>query len=867
MKEKQYDSQQQLAINAQGGYYLVLAPPGCGKTDILSERIYQAINNGVNYDDILCLTFTNRASRGMKNRVQEKIGSDANNIFVGNVHRFCSNFLYSYSLIPENTCIIDEDDLTDILMSFDDHYFLTRSQKVDKMKIKAINDIESYIRQKRLGHPESSLFVPAEFDQYYQVALKAGFDPELVPSDKLSVRYALMYGEYKERRGHIDFSDILILAYDYLRKDVDKEYKRYSWIQVDEVQDLNALQTAIIDELTDKEKDFTVMYLGDEQQAIFSFLGAKLGQLSVLKNRCGKERILTLGNNYRSPKYLLDVFNTYAEKELGVDKDILPQSTRQPEHEQFDLILTGNQNPVLEQERVSKMVKYYLGLGDEERLAILVATNQAADEISAKLTKEGVANFKISGTDMFKSVAYKTLSSFFCVLANEFNTLAWARLLFGIRAVRSLMSARDFVAKLRSLMMTPTDLFTEKSYIEDFNERYENEEFVFFDTETTGLNVLEDDIVQIAAFKVYRGEKVPDSDFVIFIHTDKEIPAKLGTIDNPLLEAYANNPHYSKEEGLRKFIEYIGDDPILGHNVNYDYRILQSNTERYLHETVTYDIYDSLKLIKCVEPKLRMYKLVFLLKELQLEGKNSHLADEDITATKALVDYCYNKSKSIIPEQKSFMSRVKVQNVRDTLQVLEPLFMNVQDHLYLPIQTTLRTIADEFKTVYDEMYGQALIECIGTKFEIFLQYMQNEWVDPYKEESLFDQILTHVNDMTSTINEGDLVNSEELMTDRVFIMTVYKGKGLEFDNVVVLGANEGTYPFYMVNQVLGSCYSSEKDKAQALQDRLEDARKFYVAISRAKKRLCVSYTDYNAWGRPSGVTPFMNSIQKYFYCH
>ena len=152
--------------------------------------------------------------------------------------------------------------------------------------------------------------------------------------------------------------------------------------------------------------------------------------------------------------------------------------------------------------------------------------------------------------------------------------------------------------------------------------------------------MLEDDIVQIAAFKVYRGEKVPDSDFVIFIHTDREIPEKLGDIDNPLIEAYANNPHYSKEEGLQKFIDYIGDDPILGHNVNYDYRILQNNAERYLNETLTYDNYDSHKLIKCVEPNLRMYKLVFLLKELSLEGKNSHLADEDIAATKALVDYC-----------------------------------------------------------------------------------------------------------------------------------------------------------------------------------------------------------------------------------
>ena len=180
-------------------------------------------------------------------------------------------------------------------------------------------------------------------------------------------------------------------------------------------------------------------------------------------------------------------------------------------------------------------------------------------------------------------------------------------------------------------------------------------------------------------------------------------------------------------------------------------------------------------------------------------------------------------------------------------------------------QKAFLTIADEFKTVHEEMARNGFITEIGPKFEIFLQYMQNEWVDPFKEESLFDQIIVHVNDMTSTINEGDLVNSDELMTDRVFIMTVYKGKGLEFDNVVVLGANQGVYPFYMVNKVLFSNYSSQQEKAKAMQDRLEDARKFYVAISRAKKRLCISYTDYNAWYMPAGLTPFMNSIQQFFY--
>ena len=860
---KTYDKEQLKAINANGGYYLVLAPPGCGKTDILSERIVRAKERGVGFDEMLCLTFTNRASRGMRDRVRQKVGEDACNIFVGNVHRYCSNFLYNNALVPENSSIIDEDDLADILLSFDPTLFLNKKGAPDKMKVSLVDNIDAYITQRKLNHPSSAIFLPEEFDRYYQVAKNASFDPNRVDSLNQMVKYALLYHQYKAERNIISFSDILVLAYEGLRKDTAHEYKRYHWIQVDEVQDLNALQTAIIDELLDKSQEFTVMYLGDEQQAIFSFLGAKLGQLQLLKQRCAGH-IMTLGTNYRSPKYLLDIFNTYAEEELDVDPSLLPQSTRDIEHDKLDLILTGNPSIEDEDERITRMIEYYLRF-DDERVAILVPTNDAADRISEKLNGEGITHFKISGTDMFKTKSYKTLSSFFCVNANDFNNLAWARLLHGIGAIKTGASARGFMAKLRNLMMTPSDLFADKSYVARFNEEYETKEFVFFDTETTGLNVLEDDIVQIAAFKVNKGQRVPGSDFVAFLHTDKEIPAKLGDIENPLLEAYANNPHYSREEGLRMLIDYIGDCPILGHNVNYDYRILQKNVERELHEQVTYDIFDSLHLIKCVEPNLRMYKLVFLLEELQLEGKNSHLADEDIAATKALVDYCYQKSQAVIPQQQAFVSQIKVKNVIAKMMPLLPLFENLQDHLYQPVQTIGRTIADELMTIYDDMVSMQMIQNLGNKFNVFLQFVQSEWVDYENEQTIFDEISNHINDMTASISEGDLVNSEDLIHDRIFIMTVYKGKGLEFDNVVILEANDGTYPFYMVNKILAAPYRYEPEEvAKAEIDRKEDARKFYVALSRAKKRLCISYTERNSWGYLTQMTPFMKSIERFF---
>lgn len=866
---KQYDNEQRNAINANSGYYLVLAAPGCGKTDILAERIVKARENGVDFNDMLCLTFTNRASRGMRDRVKQKIGEEANNIFVGNVHRYCSQFIYNNSIIPENSAIIDENDMGDILVQYDfDFFFNAKRNDYIKDHITLVDNIDAFISQMNFNHPESAIYLPkSDFQVYYSIAVSAGFDPEKINETiddvHKAVKYTLMYRDYKKERNIISFSDILIFAYEGMRNMDKSELKRFKWIQVDEVQDLNSLQLAIIDELLDTSGDFTVMYLGDEQQAIFSFLGAKLGQLELLKNRCAGH-VLTLGNNYRSPDYLLEMYNTYATQELGVDPGLLPKPTRHETKEKFDLILTDNDDPQKEDERVRAMIEYYLRF-DDERVAVLVPTNYAADRISNRLKQDNISHFKISGTDMFKTKSYKTLASLFSVNANEFNFLAWARLLHGIGATRTGADAREYINGLKQVMMTPSDLLEEQSYIATFNEVYMNKEFVFFDTETTGLNVLEDDIVQIAAFKVNKGKTVPGSGFNIFIHTDREIPLKLGDKDNPLVEAYANNEHVDKETGLRMFLDYIGDCPILGHNVNYDYRILQSNVERYLHEQISFDIYDSLRLIKCVEPNLRMYKLEFLLKELGLEGKNSHLADEDIAATKALVDYCYNKSIRVLPAQQSVYQRQKTKNIIGKMKPLIPIIQNLQEHLYQPVQVINRTIADDLKSVYDDLLQLHFIEDLGAKFSFFLQYVQSEWVDFEVQETVFDQISKHITDLTSSITEGDLVNSQDLINERVFIMTVYKGKGLEFDNVVILGANDGTYPFYMVNKVLNGYSYSDKQKAVALQLKKEDARKFYVALSRAKKRICVSYTHSNDWGYPSTLTPFMKSISKYFY--
>lgn len=303
---KNYDAEQRLAINASNGTFLVLASPGCGKTDILAERIVQAHKRGISFDDMLCLTFTNRASKCMQDRIALSFNEPIDQLFVGNIHRFCSSFLFSNDLLPKNACIIDSDDVTDILLTFDADFFTNKHGFPKKDRIQQVENLETYLSQKSLHHPDSVLDSSSDLDELYQVILQANFNPDNISSYYKSAVYALKYRQYKQQYHFISFSDILVLAFNALFFDTHRQYKRYPWIQVDEVQDLNPLQTAIIDLLVDPSSSPTIMYLGDEQQAIFSFLGAKISQLELLKDKC-HGNIIHLNQNYRSPKYCLSL--------------------------------------------------------------------------------------------------------------------------------------------------------------------------------------------------------------------------------------------------------------------------------------------------------------------------------------------------------------------------------------------------------------------------------------------------------------------------------------------------------------------------------------------------------------------------------
>ena len=885
------DKYQVPVVEASQGYHLVLASPGCGKTHILAERIRYARERGVKYEDMLCLTFTNRAAREMTNRIQKVVGGDFSELMVGNVHRFCSKFLFEQGRIPADSAIIDDEEAVSIIADYrnEDEEGVTR----DFNRYKGYQTIiffQHFIYQlehqhpwKYYLHPESFTDDDRETVKHICASQKIEYDEQAVvniyhhaqeymdeanapgldgkTADRIRVLlwkmyYANCYARYKEENHLFDFEDLLLYTYDIYRS--DPTCKRYPWIQVDEVQDLNGMQLAIIDLLTAEDNPM-VMYLGDEQQAIFSFMGAKVETLTLLKMRC-KGNIHHLQRNHRSPKYLLDVFNDYAEKQLKIDRELLPLSDNDTKATSGDLRIIHSSTIEAEHKDITTEALSLYEQNKEERTAVIVSANSDADRISEAMTEAGLTHFKVSGRDLFDTPDVKLLLAHLSVLSNEHNSIAWTRIMKGVRAFPSHALARRFNWKLKQLALSPSDflLYPESCYTAEFLRAYNEEEIVVFDTETTGLDVFNDDIIEIAAIRIKGGEVVGEP-LDLYIETDKPILPMLGDKENPMYAIYhekmSTGELLSPSDALRRFLAYVGSSPILGHNANYDYNILDNNLQRYCNDTMqAHDIrcFDSLKLIRLLAPSLHSYKLESLLETFQLAGVNSHQAIDDVKATVSLVRLCAEKAREKQAQQAAFIRHPKVKPFANVLRSnYGECYREAVNRLYKLSTDHEPALVSELSAAYNAFHSDGLINDIP-RLDYILRYLRIDMLtDETVANALAPQLSQYVMDI-NTLKEADFCNSKSIL-ERIYVTTVHKAKGLEFDNVIIFDAADGRYP---------NAYNKSKQQDE------EDARKFYVAMSRAKRRLFIAYSlqrvDRHGRVFNHDLTPLMDSIQKYF---
>ena len=430
------DNSREHIITLSGRRALVLAGPGCGKTHLLSQRIIHAhAVDGVPFEKMICLTFTNRASREMNSRIRAELGYTPHNLFVGNLHRFCCRLLNDNALLPAGTSLLDEDDR--------DAWLAESLGARRKFERKQISDLAMLLFQQEHDFPEP-----------LRRRLDFTASPQLVNA-------ANAYRDFKAEHRLVDFDDLLLLAYIHLSSAPRNSLRGsdYTWVQVDEVQDLTPLQLAIVDLIT-ADGPSTVVYLGDEQQAIFEFIGAGGPALDKLKLRCA-DRIFRLGRNYRSPSYLVELCNHFAVSCLGLSADNLPTAVENVVRTDDSLRLLYASDYNLPN-AAAACVRAWHNEHPDQRIAVLTRTNDEAEDISALLSAHRLDHTLVGRNDLFRRYPYKTVCAHLSAIVSPSPSAEWSQLLFRTRAVPTLNEARGMMRQLDALAINPSMLLADE---------------------------------------------------------------------------------------------------------------------------------------------------------------------------------------------------------------------------------------------------------------------------------------------------------------------------------------------------------------------------------------------------------------------
>ncbi len=279
------------AVNHTEGPCLVLAGAGSGKTRVLTERIIKLIDDGVSPYNILAITFTNKAAKEMRVRVQNKIGDVADSIFIGTFHSFGLRILReNYDAIgySSNITILDTDDTKSLIKR------ILKENSFDP----ADYDIKHIIS--RISNAKNDGISPLEFSKLF-----------LNEHDKV---ISLVYEKYLKllkENNSVDFDDLLLKPVEIFkkRKDILEKYQeRFRYILVDEYQDTNSIQYELCKMLAKKYNNIFVV--GDANQSIYSWRNADYRNILNFEKDYKNAHVVLLEENYRSTNTILKAANS-----------------------------------------------------------------------------------------------------------------------------------------------------------------------------------------------------------------------------------------------------------------------------------------------------------------------------------------------------------------------------------------------------------------------------------------------------------------------------------------------------------------------------------------------------------------------------
>jgi DNA helicase-2/ATP-dependent DNA helicase PcrA len=813
----EFNELQQKIIKNIYGAYLVSAPVGTGKTMVLAERVIQALDNGIKPEEILCLTFTNRAVEEMMERIKRRIGKKEiyDSITIKTFHGFCAFFVRAEAKsigISPDFVVFDESEQFETMKNILDEYpgILMNSQNSKRQVTDLIDKIYSY----RLNKLEQ----------------KIGCAVNDFPLDKTLKEIGGKYIKALNDQNALDFNELVILTIEtlYLNKKIKNKWaERYKFIQLDEFQDTHLSEYLVLKELAKTHKNIAL--IGDLDQTIYSWRGSRPFFIAKLfKKHFAPVEELNLEINYRFNKNILGAIKSFlANFEKPATKEI-KSLNNEKEEKSVDLFAGYNLS-----EEISWVIDNIKDIKNNEKgasIAVLARSNYLINQVADIFVEKNIAHITVDKYDFFRRQEVKDIYGYLKIIFNKFDLESACRIVMRPARNIGISTLKNIREKGAPVGLKVSDFLNFKnfSFIEPFDgliEKWHSGRIVVLDTETTGTNALKDDIIQIYAVEVVNGRKGKDFHFYLKNSIPVGYSREVHGIDDEFLQ---ENGREAKAV-LQELKEFINGGAVAGHNINFDLSMITENAKRNKIIFEFKEYYDTLDLSRrFIESE--SYKLTSIAKLLRLEGA-THDAKDDVSATVGLLEILVSKLKTGREQRSALFKEHKKKFIQ--LSNLINSWGKIAKE---------KRPADFLDYVWEssglkEYYGKDKESQSRLKSTETLRNLFKEKDDLSKQPEVM---------LRELINYGSLVkdiNFLGLEKGKIPIITVHQAKGLEFDYVFLIGINE-------------SKFMTDKGGME------EEKRIFYVAMTRARKKIFISYSNFDNYNRPLSKSRFINFIDR-----
>ncbi len=416
--QKELNPIQFAAVQQIDGPVMVIAGPGSGKTRVLTYRLANLLASGIPPHQILSLTFTNKAAKEMTERISKVAGNSAKKVWSGTFHSIFARILRIEAPkinYPSNFSIYDTEDSKSVI-----------SEIIQSLNLNT-KDYNVNIVRNRISNAKSNLVTPIMYAKDYS----------LLEQDRLNKMpmTAEIYKKYVERcqaAGAMDFDDLLLQIYRLFQENKDEvldKYRRYfQYIMVDEFQDTNYLQYAIIKKLTlYPNSPRNICIVGDDAQSIYSFRGATIRNILDFENDFPDVKTFKLEQNYRSTDFIVQAAN-----------DIITNNIRQIKKEIWTENKEGSKIKVLrcasDNEEGRRLADYIIELKNRfhvknSEVAILYRTNAQSRIFEEHLRRVNIPYKVFGGLSFYQRKEVKDLMAYLRLVVNPRDNEAFKRVI------------------------------------------------------------------------------------------------------------------------------------------------------------------------------------------------------------------------------------------------------------------------------------------------------------------------------------------------------------------------------------------------------------------------------------------------------